>query len=325
MKYILMDKEEVFCEKLLFQKKEKEVLSHYKKQINNRNYAIDIYEWHTNYCSAIQIHFLKQSYITLTLEADAPFALLCYAGSQLTIASDADNLNYTLVARSNILAYGNRTEVSFLSKKKQIAEAFLLVISPEVLEWINLRNPIVYKIITREKSFCQCLNPAHFIFDTTLEADFIIKQIKGMDRSGGLYSFILETKARELLAINLQQQERNLCMSCSCFLHYRQQLHKAKELLELKYRNPPTIKQLAQEVGLCETILKTGFKSFFGTTVYNYLFDYRMRLAHEKLREKSFTINEVAEQSGYEHQSHFTTAFKRKYGISPGEYRKNAL
>ncbi|MDR1380544.1 MAG: AraC family transcriptional regulator, partial [Tannerella sp.] len=30
---------------------------------------------------------------------------------------------------------------------------------------------------------------------------------------------------------------------------------------------------------------------------------------------------EIAESVGYEYHSHFTTAFKRKFGVSPQEYR----
>lgn len=33
------------------------------------------------------------------------------------------------------------------------------------------------------------------------------------------------------------------------------------------------------------------------------------------------TINDIAIKLGYDYQSHFYTAFKRKYGVSPIEYR----
>ena len=54
---------------------------------------------------------------------------------------------------------------------------------------------------------------------------------------------------------------------------------------------------------------------------FQYLFDYRMRLAVLYLLDSDMTINDIAIKLGYDYQSHFCTAFKRKYGVSPIEYR----
>ena len=53
---------------------------------------------------------------------------------------------------------------------------------------------------------------------------------------------------------------------------------------------------------------------------FQYLFDYRMRLAVLYLLDSDMTINDIAIKLGYDYQSHFCTAFKRKYGVTP-EYR----
>jgi AraC-like DNA-binding protein len=78
-------------------------------------------------------------------------------------------------------------------------------------------------------------------------------------------------------------------------------------------------------VGTNEYTLKNGFKALFGTTVFGYLFDYRMRLACQYLLDTEKTIQEIAGVVGYEYQSHFATAFKRRYGASPQAYREKTL
>ena len=45
-----------------------------------------------------------------------------------------------------------------------------------------------------------------------------------------------------------------------------------------------------------------------------------MRLAVLYLLDSDMTINDIAIKQGYDYQSYFYTAFKRKYGVSP-EYR----
>jgi AraC-like DNA-binding protein len=159
---------------------------------------------------------------------------------------------------------------------------------------------------------------------TTLEMKTVIEQIKNAPDMGTLAPFYFETKIQELLILQLQQMRKFSCPECKYYKHYREQLNEARNLLETRYQTPPTIAQLAQEVGMSETVLKTNFKNCFGTTIYGYLFEYRMNIAKKLLSDSTLTIAEIGDQTGYEHPSHFTTAFKRKFGLSPVEYRGRA-
>ncbi|MGD8780889.1 MAG: AraC family transcriptional regulator [Ignavibacteria bacterium] len=156
---------------------------------------------------------------------------------------------------------------------------------------------------------------------TTLEMKTVIEHIKKATDMGTIASFYIETKIQELLALQMQQINNINCSNCKYYKHYQEQLNEARNLIETHYRTPPTIAQLAQHVGMSETVLKSNFKNCFGTTIYGYLFNYRMSIAKTLLSDVSMTIMEIAFKTGYEHPSHFTTAFKRKYGISPAKYR----
>lgn len=136
---------------------------------------------------------------------------------------------------------------------------------------------------------------------------------------GALAPFYFETKVRELLALQWQlpweQQNPENC----CYGRYHDQVNIARNMIEDSYRNPPGIQE---RVGMCETLLKACFKVAFGTTVFKHLFNYRMDMAQRFLKDPSLTISEIADQLGYKSLSHFTTAFKRKFDMSPMEYRK---
>ena len=88
-----------------------------------------------------------------------------------------------------------------------------------------------------------------------------------------------------------------------------------------QYHNMPSLHEIASMVGTNECTLKKAFKHEFGTTVFQFLFDYRMRLAVLYLLDSDMTVNDIGIKLGYDYQSHFCTAFKRKYGVSPMEYR----
>lgn len=99
-------------------------------------------------------------------------------------------------------------------------------------------------------------------------------------------------------------------------------LRQAKELLLARLQNPPSLPELARLAGINECKLKKGFKEYFGNTVYGLLLDHRIDLACQYLRDTRQSIQQVAQHCGYEFHSHFSSAFKRKTGISPLEYRR---
>jgi two-component system response regulator YesN len=51
-----------------------------------------------------------------------------------------------------------------------------------------------------------------------------------------------------------------------------------------------------------------------------------VRLAHaaQLLRDTGDSIKAIAAAVGYAHPNHFSSAFRRAYGVSPGRYREAA-
>lgn len=96
-------------------------------------------------------------------------------------------------------------------------------------------------------------------------------------------------------------------------------LHHAKDILDTRLENPPSILELAQMVGLSNRTVLRGFKQLFGTTVIGYSMQQRLKRAEQLLRRGDRTVAEVARLMGYGHLGYFATAFKRQFGIMPSE------
>ena len=52
----------------------------------------------------------------------------------------------------------------------------------------------------------------------------------------------------------------------------------------------------------------------------NPLVSVRMEKAREFLMERKYKIYEIADKTGYTSSRYFTDAFKKRFGISPGDY-----
>lgn len=97
-------------------------------------------------------------------------------------------------------------------------------------------------------------------------------------------------------------------------------IHYAREILQRNFDNPPSLLNLAHQVGLNDYKLKLGFRQVFQTTVFGYLQSYRMEKARQLIAEGDLSIGQVARAVGYSHAGYFAAAFKRKFGIKPKSY-----
>ena len=133
---------------------------------------------------------------------------------------------------------------------------------------------------------------------------------------GNASPMYLEAKVTECLSLFMRETEGKEPVNAKIVgFSDRDKIYQARDIICSEYLNPPSLHDLALRVGTNECTLKAGF---------NYLFDYRMNIAIHYLLDTNKSIGEVAGLVGYEHQAHFCTAFKRKFNVTPSEYRLKA-
>ena len=70
-------------------------------------------------------------------------------------------------------------------------------------------------------------------------------------------------------------------------------MEEAKEIILKRMTDPPTLDELAIEIGLSLKKLKDGFKQIYGDTVFSYLLDHKMDEARKMLESQKYNVNEV--------------------------------
>ena len=83
-----------------------------------------------------------------------------------------------------------------------------------------------------------------------------------------------------------------------------------------------TIQLLCREFLVSPTFLKENFRRAYGMPIHTWLIRQRIKRARELIGTTQMPIQEVAQAVGYESISQFNAAFKRHYGITPGQCRK---
>jgi AraC-like DNA-binding protein len=156
--------------------------------------------------------------------------------------------------------------------------------------------------------------------EATPAMQVILQQILQCPYQNFTKRFFLECKAWELLALILEQELESLegkPLVTKLKSDDVDRLYQAKALLVKQLDHPPSLMQLARQVGLNECTLKQGFRQMFNTTVFGYLRQCRMERAQLLLMQGQMSVYEAAQAVGYASQCRFANAFRKTFGVNP--------
>ncbi|MDY0779797.1 AraC family transcriptional regulator [Tenacibaculum sp. IB213877] len=150
----------------------------------------------------------------------------------------------------------------------------------------------------------------------------VLQQLLNANINSSIRDLYIKGKIYELLSLHFQKDEAATGEYCPFLVDERDvaKIRKAKDIIIARMAEPPTLQELAHEVGLNLKKLKEGFKQIYGDTVYSFLFDYKMEHARKLLEGNQHNVNEVGLKVGYSTASHFIAAFKKKFGTTPKQY-----
>ncbi|WP_299523526.1 AraC family transcriptional regulator [Winogradskyella sp.] len=150
----------------------------------------------------------------------------------------------------------------------------------------------------------------------------VLNQLISFNLNASIKPLYFKGKVYELLSLYFNRNEDADIEQCPFLVDEVNvaKLKKAKDIIVAHMAEPPSLKDLAQQVDLSLKKLKEGFKQIYGDTVYGFLFDYKMEVARKLLESGDYNVNEVGLRVGYSTASHFIAAFKKKFGTTPKKY-----
>lgn len=83
----------------------------------------------------------------------------------------------------------------------------------------------------------------------------------------------------------------------------------------------PSLTVIAQQVGTHDKKLSAIFRKHLGMTVFAWVREERLRVAGEWLADSHMSVQDIALQVGFHSAANFATAFRKRMGVTPSEYR----
>lgn len=90
-------------------------------------------------------------------------------------------------------------------------------------------------------------------------------------------------------------------------------------------QHPWNVATIAKQLHISEGYFHSLYKKTFGISVMDDVIEGRIRIAKDHLHYTEKNITEIAELCGYHNTEHFCRQFRKKTGVSPGQYRKSSL
>ena len=133
----------------------------------------------------------------------------------------------------------------------------------------------------------------------------------------------LQLKALELLML-LGRIPREEGTDVYCSAKQAELIHHLRDHLLTDREGYVSLANLAAEHDISVSHLQKLLKQMYGVPVYHYIKEYRLEQAAVELVRGTKPVTQIAQSAGYDNASKFSECFRKRYGVTPSQYRANA-
>ncbi|MDD7888133.1 AraC family transcriptional regulator [Flavivirga sp. 57AJ16] len=152
----------------------------------------------------------------------------------------------------------------------------------------------------------------------TPKIQLLINEMLNSKRKGFFRKIHINAVVLELLLLQLDQFNKS--KQKGPLVYEEEKIIEVKNYIGKNFTQPMTLQFLSKKFGTNEFALKKGFKTLYSITVFGYIAHLKMNKARDLLIEKRLPVGEVSEIVGYKNPQHFSTAFKKKFGMTPSKF-----
>jgi AraC-like DNA-binding protein len=107
----------------------------------------------------------------------------------------------------------------------------------------------------------------------------------------------------------------------ACAGQHREAAEAVRVLLARRFREPLPLAAIARAVGWSPFALARAFRSATGTSIHRHRTELRLYASLERVLQRGSDLTEIALDVGFSSHSHFTSAFRAAFGVTPAAMR----
>lgn len=244
----------------------------------------------------------------------------CYSGN-INILTLPDNAE-CMIKAGDIFMYKVLNDVDYFKFEYNNCKTVSIHMNFNTIK--NIVNPIWEdKMITDWQMYINGIfkNDILKIERASYEIKKIAEQIELISINNMLDYMKLKIKAIEFLATFLQEKS-HMQDPTNSKKYETEIIIKAKDIINKKFENSLSVKELANNLNISIYKLQQIFKNNTGDTVYEYIKKVRIEKAKYLLKNTDMSILQIVNEIGYENPSKFSSLFKSYNKMTPLQYRK---
>jgi len=189
--------------------------------------------------------------------------------------------------------------ISLTFKRNVLRDFYSKMKKSEIPKEVKISDKTVFKLETNPaiESLFQSLTP---YFDSNVKPTEAVTNLKLLE---GIYAILNSNEAFYPLLFDFAEPWKIDLL----------------EFLNSNYMEELSMQQIASFTGRSLATFKRDFKKISNLTPQKWLIKKRLEMAYIKLKEENKKVQDVYLEVGFKNASHFSTAFKKQYEISPTE------
>ncbi len=104
-----------------------------------------------------------------------------------------------------------------------------------------------------------------------------------------------------------------------------ERIKKIVTYIEGHYAEKITLRSISEQIFLSPEECSRYFKRIIGTSLFQFIGQYRIKKSVDLLLNTELSIAEVAQRCGFSTQSYYTASFKKIKGCTPNQYRNSPM
>ncbi|WP_105617204.1 helix-turn-helix transcriptional regulator [Vallitalea okinawensis] len=216
-----------------------------------------------------------------------------------------DNKEYQILGDTVVFRRPDQENQSFMSY-----ESILLCFSfDELNDGTIVDHPLLHNIPTLNQN----LNQASYrkIFEDIYKEFLLNRQYA---------SYYLSSKLMEILYGLFLEQNTN--MTNHLMEITNQNLLDLLNYVHANIEKSFTVQTMSHELSMSERYVYKLFKESLHVTPTQYINECKLNYAKKLLATSNIPVHQIGKMSGYDNSTYFITLFKRKYGTTPLQYRR---